>query len=84
LPVKNAPSRCCIERLSDATLCTEDGSAGFKGTVVDYVRRLPIDQIKDAVLFCCGPALMLKACHEFALEKASNATFLSNRSWRAA
>jgi dihydroorotate dehydrogenase electron transfer subunit len=32
--------------LSDAILCTEDGSAGF-----------------------CGPAPMLKACHEFALEK---------------
>lgn len=55
--------------LSDAILCTEDGSAGFKGTVVDYVRSLPNDQIKDAVLFCCGPAPMLKACHEFALEK---------------
>jgi dihydroorotate dehydrogenase electron transfer subunit len=54
---------------SDVILCTEDGSAGFKGTVVDYLRGVPTDRINGAVFFCCGPAPMLKACHEFALEK---------------
>jgi len=53
---------------SGSVLCTEDGSAGFKGTVVDYLFSLKKDRLDDAVLFCCGPIPMLKACHEFALE----------------
>ena len=54
---------------SDSILCTEDGSAGFKGTVVDYLRSLDKNHFNDAALFCCGPLPMLKACHEFAFEK---------------
>jgi dihydroorotate dehydrogenase electron transfer subunit len=55
--------------LSDAIFCTEDGSMGFKGTVVDFLRSLQKDILDGAALFCCGPAPMLKACHEFAIEK---------------
>lgn len=55
--------------LSDVIFCTEDGSAGFHGTVVDFLRSLRKDLLEGAVLFCCGPTPMLKACHEFAIEK---------------
>jgi 2-polyprenylphenol hydroxylase and related flavodoxin oxidoreductases len=58
-----------VSGLSGAVLCTEDGSAGFKGTVVDYLRSLHKERFGDTALFCCGPSAMLKACHEFALEK---------------
>lgn len=58
-----------LARLSGVALCTEDGSVGFRGTVVDYLRDLKKDRTDDAALFCCGPTAMLKACHEFALER---------------
>jgi dihydroorotate dehydrogenase electron transfer subunit len=54
---------------NDAIICTEDGSAGFKGTVVDYLNSLQKDFFNNAAFFCCGPKPMLKACHEFALER---------------
>jgi dihydroorotate dehydrogenase electron transfer subunit len=47
-------------------LCTEDGSAGFKGTAVDYLASLPNDRFSETTLFCCGPFGMLKACAQFA------------------
>ena len=52
-----------------AQLCTDDGSAGFKGTVVEYLRTLKTGVLNKAALYCCGPLPMLKACHEFSLEK---------------
>jgi dihydroorotate dehydrogenase electron transfer subunit len=52
-----------------AVICTDDGSKGFQGTVVDYLRTLPGDFFRETTLYCCGPWGMLKACHEFALEQ---------------
>jgi dihydroorotate dehydrogenase electron transfer subunit len=49
-------------------ICTEDGSRGFRGTVVDYLRNLPADRFKNATLYCCGPSGMLKACHDLSLD----------------
>jgi dihydroorotate dehydrogenase electron transfer subunit len=52
--------------------CTDDGSLGFKGTVVDYLTDLYGSTGASALhteLFCCGPLPMLKACHEFAQPK---------------
>jgi len=53
----------------NAVVCTEDGSIGFRGTVVDYLRTLPDDFFRETTLFCCGPWGMLEACHNFALER---------------
>lgn len=50
----------------NATLCTDDGSKGFRGTVVDYLAgALP----PNAELFACGPDPMLKALHRLAVER---------------
>lgn len=52
----------------DPVICTDDGSQGFGGTVVDYLRTLGTE-IGSFRLFACGPTPMLRACHEFALEQ---------------
>ena len=49
------------------TLCTEDGSKGFHGTVIDYLQTLPASYFQDTTLYCCGPSGMLKACNDLAL-----------------
>jgi len=55
-----------LERLGvRVVLCTDDGSAGRRGSVLDIVRELaqPTDE-----LYGCGPAAMLRALCGFALE----------------
>jgi dihydroorotate dehydrogenase electron transfer subunit len=64
IPLKTLPG------MENARHCTEDGSEGFRGDVVDYLRTLQSDILDKSALFCCGPTPMLKACHEFALEKS--------------
>ena len=51
-----------------ANICTDDGSAGFKGTALDYLKTLDKDFLKQMVLYCCGPLPLLTACHALALE----------------
>jgi dihydroorotate dehydrogenase electron transfer subunit len=51
---------------SPATVCTDDGSTGFAGTVADYLYTLREKELENGVLYCCGPSPMLRACHEFA------------------
>lgn len=49
-------------------LCTDDGSSGFKGTVVDYLEAT-FDYIpEESVIYCCGPMKMLYGCHNFSLK----------------
>jgi dihydroorotate dehydrogenase electron transfer subunit len=50
-------------------ICTDDGSSGFKGTAIDYLRTLSLDGNEPAALFGCGPTPMLKALHDFSLER---------------
>ncbi len=51
---------CCDELM----LCTDDGSAGIKGTVADGI-RLTIDKHRDiAEAVVIGPPVMMKACAE--------------------
>ncbi len=51
----------------DSIICTDDGSAGFKGTIVDYLNSINIST--NSKLYCCGPEPMLKACHYFSETK---------------
>src|ERR1022692_3231922 len=44
-------------------ICTDDGSAGVKGTVMDLLRTQP----KADILYGCGPPPMLRALSEYAL-----------------
>jgi dihydroorotate dehydrogenase electron transfer subunit len=50
-------------------VCTDDGSEGFKGTVVDFCAALPAAQIAGAEVYCCGPHPMLRACHDFSAHR---------------
>ncbi len=59
------PDRSLWENL-DAVLCTDNGSEGFNGNVVQYLSTLPESQIKESVIISCGPTPMLRACHHFA------------------
>lgn len=49
-------------------ICTDDGSAGFKGTVSDYLKTSQ-SITADSVIYSCGPGPMLQACHKFAQKK---------------
>ncbi len=62
------PERSLLDGI-DATLCTDDGSEGFKGNVVQYLSTLPESELSDSLIWSCGPLPMLKACHTFAEEK---------------
>ncbi len=46
--------------------CTDDGSRGFHGTVVDYLNKL--QPAAGSPLCCCGPDAMLEACSMLAAE----------------
>lgn len=54
----------------EPVICTDDGSVGVKGTVIEYLRTLPHQRFANARLYCCGPEPMLRACHEFSGERA--------------
>ncbi len=40
-------------------VCTDDGSAGFKGHIVDFLER-NIADYRDPIVYACGPSAMLK------------------------
>lgn len=48
-------------------VCTDDGSVGHAGTVIDYLRTVTVKS--PAQMYCCGPGPMLKGCYEFARER---------------
>ena len=49
------------------TVCTDDGTLGFHGSTVDYLRTLTAEDRSDAFVWACGPNAMLKAIHFWAL-----------------
>ncbi len=49
--------------------CTDDGSQGFRGNVVEYLDSLNPEEITGASLYACGPLPMLQGCHELSLRK---------------
>ncbi len=57
-------SRCRFEPV----LCTDDGSVGHRGTVVDYLRGLPRDGLSGGELYVCGPNPMMAGCHSLAAD----------------
>ncbi len=46
------------KRLPEMKLCTEDGSIGFKGTTVDFLKEVLKTQTFDSV-YTCGPEKMM-------------------------
>jgi dihydroorotate dehydrogenase electron transfer subunit len=64
-----------VKTFTDAApqICTDDGSAGFRGTVADYINvNVPLDV--HTTIYACGPTPMLKSVNELA--KASGARCL--------
>ncbi len=53
------------------TICTDDGSAGFKGTVSDYLSSIWPSIGSDLAFYSCGPQPMLHACHQLAQKNGS-------------
>ncbi|NTW56615.1 MAG: dihydroorotate dehydrogenase electron transfer subunit [Chlorobiaceae bacterium] len=58
------------ENLSDCRFATDDGSAGFRGTVVDLLASELPGLLEDGPVkvFACGPTPMLKALARFCRE----------------
>ncbi|MEI7788254.1 MAG: dihydroorotate dehydrogenase electron transfer subunit [Chlorobiaceae bacterium] len=58
------------QNLSNCRLATDDGSTGFKGTVIDLLDRdlLDIEKEGSIKLFGCGPNPMLKVLAKFSQE----------------
>jgi dihydroorotate dehydrogenase electron transfer subunit len=55
------------DHLSHLHVATDDGSEGFRGTVVDLLRTtLTARPVRKPMLFACGPTPMLRAVAEFA------------------
>jgi len=52
---------------TNSTICTDDGSDGFSGNVVQFLKTTDITG--DDLIIACGPTPMLKALHDFAAEK---------------
>ena len=56
--------------LKNVHVATDDGSEGFKGTVVDLLKEYLIKHpLNRAHLFSCGPSAMMRAVSAFAREK---------------
>jgi dihydroorotate dehydrogenase electron transfer subunit len=49
-------------------ICTDDGSQGFKGNVVEYLEAERSNELESMEIFCCGPHIMLKSCHNLAIK----------------
>lgn len=54
-------------------LCTDDGSRGFRGNVIERLTRLAPDLEAPLVLHACGPHGMLKAAAAWALARGARA-----------
>jgi dihydroorotate dehydrogenase electron transfer subunit len=59
------PDVSVIQR-QDTSICTDDGTRGFRGTAGDYLKSIAGSVTGDTVIYACGPQGLLKTCHEFA------------------
>jgi len=80
LGFRNAASIPSIELPASAIICTDDGSAGAKGTPVDWIsHNAPSSKIR---LYACGPGPMLAALASAAAEHSWPGWF-SAEQWMA-
>jgi len=56
-------------------LCTDDGSCGQKGTVIDVITglRSRLREMREVIIYSCGPAAMVREVTMFAAEHAIKA-----------
>jgi dihydroorotate dehydrogenase electron transfer subunit len=63
---KTCIPRCVSFDAVDPVICTDDGSEGYAGTPLDYIRNEISGAQPDIHLYACGPTPMLKGCFEYA------------------
>lgn len=57
-------------KFENLSVATDDGSAGFRGTVVDLLKKdFAENNLKNARIFACGPNPMLKALQAFCIQE---------------
>ena len=64
---ENSVPNADIFRGIKTKICTDDGSEGFSGNVVQFLQTTDINS--DDLIIGCGPLPMLKALHNFAVER---------------
>lgn len=52
------------DKFNRVELATEDGSAGFKGNVVELIKSKDLNLDKYEKIYCCGPKAMLKELYK--------------------
>lgn len=52
------------DKFNRVELATEDGSAGFKGNVVELIKSKDFNLDKYEKIYCCGPKAMLKELYK--------------------
>ena len=62
-----------LHGMKNIQISTDDGSLGFKGTVVELLKE-QIDTLKSSKvkIFACGPSAMLRSLKEFCIENNFN------------
>lgn len=55
-------------KLKSVSISTDDGTAGFKGNVIELLEKQKRLFVKNVKLFGCGPTPMLKALQKFSAE----------------
>jgi dihydroorotate dehydrogenase electron transfer subunit len=63
---RTASSMPDLPYTGDYRFCTDDGTRGFHGTVVDLLAASEDIDPQSSVLYACGPEAMLAACAAFA------------------
>jgi dihydroorotate dehydrogenase electron transfer subunit len=65
-----------LERIAEnLLLCTDDGSCGQKGTVIDVITglRSRLREMREVIIYSCGPAAMVREVTRFAAEHSIRA-----------
>ncbi|MBN1412414.1 MAG: dihydroorotate dehydrogenase electron transfer subunit [Spirochaetales bacterium] len=60
-----------LKIIPNLTLCTDDGTEGFKGTAVDFLKETDKDRLKRSTVFACGPYAMMKAAYQVCRKNGS-------------
>lgn len=58
----------CDKISKTAYLCCDDGSKGYKGNVVNYLKTIPTTRLQNSLFFGCGPMAMMRGLYSFCKE----------------
>ncbi|AKG90725.1 dihydroorotate oxidase B, electron transfer subunit [Geoglobus ahangari] len=67
--VKNSDELALVERFDNVQIATEDGSAGVRGTVLDLLEDMELNEYDK--IYACGPEGMVRALLGFLKERGA-------------